>query len=288
MYDQVQKTVDEAIAAGAEYVVALAHLGDDTESSPWMSTEVIANTSGIDVVLDGHSHSTVPSQTVKNEKGEDVLLSQTGTKAESIGKLTISADGKLSTELVALADVDTTSDAYNQVKSTVESIQKQYQDKANEVVATSKVELTTKDPATGERAVRSAETNLGDLCADAYRALLDADVESLDRLLAPNFIFIGSNGHVQDKEHFLQTIAQKKLVVHKASFKNLRESSAGPVRLVTGNGVFTAVSDVPLPSGLMRVSLVSDCTGKRERIVLVQLTPVIPTAQCEDGNCLIR
>ena len=176
LYDQVQKTVDEAIAAGAEYVVALAHLGDDTESSPWMSTEVIANTSGIDVVLDGHSHSTVPSQTVKNEKGEDVLLSQTGTKAESIGKLTISADGKLSTELVALADVDTTSDAYNQVKSTVESIQKQYQDKANEVVATSRVELTTKDPATGERAVRSAETNLGDLCADAYRALLDADV----------------------------------------------------------------------------------------------------------------
>lgn len=124
---------------------------------------------------------------------------------------------------------------------------------------------------------------------DLYvEALLDADVESLDRLLASNFIFIGSNGHVQDKEHFLQTIAQKKLIVHKASFKNLRESSAGPVRLVTGNGVFTAVSDVPLPSGLMRVSLVSDCTGKRERIVLVQLTPVIPTAQCEDGNCLIR
>ena len=176
LYDQVQKTVDEAIAAGAEYVVALAHLGDDTESSPWMSTEVIANTSGIDVVLDGHSHSTVPSQTVKNEKGEDVLLSQTGTKAESVGKLTISADGKLSTELVALADVDTTSDAYTQVKATVESIQQQYQDKANEVVATSEVDLTTKDPATGERAVRSAETNLGDLCADAYRSLLDADV----------------------------------------------------------------------------------------------------------------
>ncbi|MGO5113633.1 5'-nucleotidase C-terminal domain-containing protein [Candidatus Avoscillospira sp. LCP25S3_F1] len=176
LYDQVQKTVDEAIAAGADYVVALAHLGEDTESSPWMSTEVIANTSGIDVVLDGHSHSTVPSQTVKNEKGEDVLLSQTGTKAESIGKLTISADGKLSTELVALADVDTTSEAYTQMKTTVESIQKQYQDKANEVVATSKVDLTTLDPATGERAVRSAETNLGDLCADAYRSLLDADV----------------------------------------------------------------------------------------------------------------
>ena len=43
-------------------------------------------------------------------------------------------------------------------------------------MAKTDVELTTKDPVTGERAVRSAETNLGDLCADAYRVMLDADV----------------------------------------------------------------------------------------------------------------
>ena len=176
LYDQVQKTMDEAIAAGAEYVVALAHLGDDTESSPWMSTEVIANTTGIDVVLDGHSHSTVPSQIVKNEKGEDVLLSQTGTKAESIGKLVIGADGKLSTELVPLSSVETGSDSYLKTETAVKNIQKRYQEKANEVVATSDVALTVNDPATGKRAVRSAETNLGDLCADAYRVMLDADV----------------------------------------------------------------------------------------------------------------
>ena len=47
---------------------------------------------------------------------------------------------------------------------------------------------------------------------DLYvEALLDADVESLDRLLASNFIFIGSNGHVQDKEHFLQTTFRSRL-----------------------------------------------------------------------------
>ena len=97
LYKQVQATVDAAREAGAEYVVALSHLGEDAQSSPWMSTEVIANTTGIDVVLDGHSHTVEPSKTVKNADGKDVLLSQTGTKAESIGKLVIAPDGTMTT-----------------------------------------------------------------------------------------------------------------------------------------------------------------------------------------------
>ena len=176
LYDQVQETVDAAREAGADYVVALAHLGVDAQSSPWMSTEVIANTTGIDVVLDGHSHTVEPSTLVENADGEEVLLSQTGTKAESVGKLVIAPDGTMTAELVALADVDTTSQAYGDAKTFIEGIQEEYQEKATEVVATSDVELTVNDPDTGERAVRSAETNLGDLCADAYRTLLDADV----------------------------------------------------------------------------------------------------------------
>ena len=176
LYKQVQATVDAARTAGADYVVAMAHLGEDAQSSPWMSTEVIANTTGIDVMLDGHSHTVEPSKTVKNADGKDVLLSQTGTKAESVGKLVIAPDGTMSTELVALADVDTTSQAYNDAKTFIEGIQNEYKAKADEVVATSAVDLTINDPVTGQRAVRSAETNLGDLCADAYRTLLEADV----------------------------------------------------------------------------------------------------------------
>lgn len=176
LYDQVQTTVDAARKAGADYVVALAHLGEDAQSSPWMSTEVIAHTTGIDVVLDGHSHTVEPSKTVKNAAGEDVLLSQTGTKGESVGKLVIAPDGTMTTELVALADVDTTSQAYTDAKTFIEGIQNEYKAKADEVVATSSVDLTVNDPTTGERAVRSAETNLGDLCADAYRTMLGADI----------------------------------------------------------------------------------------------------------------
>lgn len=176
LYDQVQDTVDAALAEGADYVVALAHLGVDPSSTPYMSTEVIANTTGIDVMLDGHSHTVVPSQSVENADGEKVLLAQTGTKAESIGKLVIAPDGTMTTQLVALADVDTTTEGYTAAMTFIEGIQALYDETADQVVATSDVELTVNDPDTGERAVRSAETNLGDLCADAYRVMLEADI----------------------------------------------------------------------------------------------------------------
>ena len=177
LYDRVQATVDDARDHGADYVVALAHLGEDAQSSPWRSTEVIAHTTGIDAVLDGHSHTVEPEKIVGNADGEDVVLAQTGTKAESIGQLTIDPDtGDMTTQLVPLADVATDTPAYTQAQRFIEGIQEQYQDVVAEVIATSDVDLTVNDPATGERRVRSAETNLGDLCADAYREMMDADI----------------------------------------------------------------------------------------------------------------
>lgn len=177
LYDRVQDTVDAARADGADYVVALAHLGEDLASRPWMSTEVIANTTGIDAVLDGHSHTVDAEKIVKNADGEDVVLSQTGTKAESIGQLTIDpATGEMSTQLVKLADVATDSPAYTAAQSYIQSIQDKYHAVTEEVVAQTTVDLTVNDPATGDRRVRSAETNMGDFCADAYREVMGADI----------------------------------------------------------------------------------------------------------------
>ncbi len=58
----------------------------------------------------------------------------------------------------------------------VKNIQAQYEDKLNEVVAKSDVDLVVMDPATGNRLIRNQETNLGNLCADAYRTVLGADI----------------------------------------------------------------------------------------------------------------
>ena len=176
LYKQVQATVDKARADGAEYVVAIAHLGNDPLSEPWTSKEVIANTTGIDAVLDGHSHETVAQETVKNADGDDVVLSQTGTKAQNIGKLEIETDGSMTTSLTPLSDVAQEGKAYEATKKTVEDIQSKYKEVTAEVIGTTEVDLTTLDPATGERRVRSGETNMGDFVADAYRLVMDADV----------------------------------------------------------------------------------------------------------------
>lgn len=175
LYERVQQTVDEAREAGADYVVALGHLGVDPDSSPWMSTDVIAHTTGIDAFLDGHSHSTVPSREVQNRVGETVLLSQAGTKLSAIGQLTIAADGTLATRLVTEYD-GSESPAYQEAAALLQSIQKEYEDKLAQTVAESQVLLTVGDPDSDVRLIRSQETNLGDLCADAYRLMLDADI----------------------------------------------------------------------------------------------------------------
>lgn len=171
LYAKVQSAVDGAIAAGADLVICVGHLGTDAQSSPWMSSEVIANTNGINAFIDGHSHETV-NTAVKNKDGEDVLLAQTGTKLAAIGKMVVAADG-------SITDVELISDYTEKDPDTeafVAGIEAQYSDLLREVVASVDFDLVIADPTTGERLVRRAETNLGDLCADAYRVLLGADV----------------------------------------------------------------------------------------------------------------
>ena len=73
-----QEAIDAA-SAEADYVVALGHLGVDASSQPWTSREVIANTTGLDAFIDGHSHTTVEMREVTDEAGETVVLTQTGS-----------------------------------------------------------------------------------------------------------------------------------------------------------------------------------------------------------------
>ena len=71
------------------------------ESAPLSILRIsIPMLSGVDVIIDGHSHSTVDMEKVKDKDGKSVLLTQTGTKFASIGKLTIAESGEMKTELI--------------------------------------------------------------------------------------------------------------------------------------------------------------------------------------------
>lgn len=170
LYAVAQAAIDDAEAAGADYIVGVGHLGIAPSSEPWTSREVIEHTVGFDAFIDGHSHSTV-SEMVKDLEGNEVLLAQTGTKAASIGRLTIREDGTIFHENLDPAAI--TADSETTVF--LEGITSRIGALQNQVVARTDVELTIND-AEGKRAVRHSETNLGDFCADAYRVLMGADV----------------------------------------------------------------------------------------------------------------
>ncbi len=172
LYDTVQASIDAALDDGADYVVALSHLGTEYVTEEWTAQEVAAHTVGLDVMLDGHSHSVIESTTTPDANGDDVLISSVGTKFQYIGKLTIDADGEMTTELI---DTTTYEGENAEVSAVVAAIEAEYAELGDRVVGASSVTLTTLDE-NGVRAVRNAETNIGDFCADAFRAELAADI----------------------------------------------------------------------------------------------------------------
>lgn len=171
LYAKVQETIDDAKADGADSIVVMSHLGTDPSSHPWTSKELIAHTAGIDVLLDGHSHSTIASELVNDSADNEVLLTSTGTKLSSLGVLRIHKDSSATSKLVKQISMQD-----SETLSYVNGITDQFKDLSNQKIAHSEVGLTINDPETGNRLVRSQETNLGDFCADAYRKLLGADI----------------------------------------------------------------------------------------------------------------
>lgn len=182
LYDEVQKNIDEVIDEGADYVVAIAHLGQDPASEPWTSIEVIENTTGLTAVIDGHSHSTVESKLVESADGSEVLLTQTGTKftgvidetsTSTFGKLVITSSGKVTSELIgseeaAAQDAD--------VLALIAEVRAEYDEEVQMIAGSTKYPLYVNDPLTGSRLIRSRETNAGDFVADAYRMVSGADI----------------------------------------------------------------------------------------------------------------
>ncbi len=179
LYNNVQDSVDDAVADGADIVVAVGHTGELETAEGWKTSDIIANTSGIDYFIDAHSHETVESETFKNENGEDVIRTSTGTKLNNFGVLTISGN-EADFELINPDDVNVETmsadakSAYNTVKDKVDG----YNDEISylyEVIGESYANLVAYDE-DGSWAVRKRETNAGDFVADAYRAVTGADV----------------------------------------------------------------------------------------------------------------
>ena len=185
LYAAVQSAVDDARAAGADLVYVMGHCGMEEDDHPWTYADIIEHTRGIDVFLDGHSHDT-EQVVMKNLDGQSVARSACGTKLSCIGYSHISAEGEVLETGIwtwnnkvgapALLGIDNAAGA--KVREALAALQ----DQLGEVVAYTPWQLTVNDPEAVDssgfpiRMVRRAETNLGDLCADAFRDQGQADV----------------------------------------------------------------------------------------------------------------
>lgn len=162
----VQAQIDKLKTDGADYIVALGHLGTDQESAPYRSTDLIAQLTGLDVFIDGHSHTTLEKgEAVKDKAGNEVLLAQTGTQLKAIGKIGINGDN-ITASLITEAKQDAA------VKALIDEKKAEIQPALDKVVAKTDIKLDgNRDPG-----VRTQETNLGDLAGDALKYISGADI----------------------------------------------------------------------------------------------------------------
>ena len=187
LYETVQETIDAA-SKEADVIIGLGHLGVDPSSKPWTSEEVIANTTGFDAFIDGHSHTEVPMEEVEDAEGNIVILTQTGSYFNNLGQMTIAPDGSITTQLLTPTDVEaalyktymaklyTGELSAEELEAETEACRSGWIDQVNEelgvVIGTTEDVLNnyTED---GTRLVRSQETNSGDFAADALYYLFD-------------------------------------------------------------------------------------------------------------------
>ncbi len=179
LYENIQESVDNAIDDGADCVVAIGHAGILGSIDGWKSTDIIANTDGIDYFIDAHSHETIQGDVYKNKDNEDVLLTSTGTKFANFGMLTIT-NNSAEFKLINPDDVDVEAMSAD-AKSAYDTVKKKVDGYNNDIaylyedIGTSEAKLIIYE-SDGSRAIRKRETNAGDFVADAYRTVTGADV----------------------------------------------------------------------------------------------------------------
>lgn len=175
LYKAAQEQVDALEAEKCDYIICLSHLGIDDESAGNRSLDLLKEVKGIDVCIDGHSHSTldkVKEATEGTGKVGETYLTSTGTELANVGCVTLDGETitieSISTEGVEVPEDSAVAARAAEMKA---DIAERY-DAAK--VGTTEVLLNgERDPGN-----RTEETNLGDLICDAL--LWRAKKEGLD------------------------------------------------------------------------------------------------------------
>lgn len=167
-YSKIQKNIDKCIEEGADYVVALSHLGD-SENVEYTSADLIRNLYGLSAVLDADSESLENSKHIKDKKGNNIPVFSVPPKFASVGKVNISPKGEFSFSLIEKAEKKS-----SKVERKIKKITKEYEEFLKQKIAVNEAEngaiLPEKD------LIFSKETGLGNFIADAFHEYTNADM----------------------------------------------------------------------------------------------------------------
>ena len=157
LYDAANAVIKVAREEGnADIVIALTHLGVDASSEPNRSIDFVKNVPGVDIVIDGHSH------TVMTANKDNGMIQSTGTGLAYVGAFVIDNATK-SVESNGLIDLSTYTKEDASVKAIADKIIGAVDAEYGKVFAKTEVELNGAE----EPGNRTEETNMGDLITDA-------------------------------------------------------------------------------------------------------------------------
>ena len=165
------KSMVAELEGKVDAIIAVTHLGID-ESSTDTSVRVAKAAPGIDIIVDGHSHSTLVEGM---QSGEDTLIVSAGEYTKNLGvvELVFDADKKLITKQARLTTKEETAlvEADPAILKVIQMVKDSQETVLAEIVGETAVKLE------GEREfVRVGETNLGNLITDAMLDISGADI----------------------------------------------------------------------------------------------------------------
>ena len=178
----LQKSIDEVRKNGADYVILVSHLGNnDTITETFRCDPIVEKLSGLDMVIDAHSHE-IYNRTVKDRTGKEIPIAQAGKKLEAIGQLVICKDGRLEESLVEEVPAPKNLDAEKvtrgkkeryvdpEMKAFIDGIVASYADTMERKIGTLSYDMIVRDEASYDIS-RVEENGLCDFVTDAYRAI---------------------------------------------------------------------------------------------------------------------
>lgn len=186
--ETAKKIVNELKSQGCEIIIAITHLGLDESSLDENRSDYLAkNVSGIDVIIDGHSHTELKNGLRIN----DTLLAQTGEHGKNIGVVELNLKENNNDTYIEknayLINIER--DAKNNITENQNILDIiEVENKKIEKITSQKIGTLSFD-LDGEREnVRTKETNFFDLLTDAVLKKTNSDLVILNGGLIRNSI----------------------------------------------------------------------------------------------------